>query len=587
MRLLFFLFLITYTLKAQLSSSISYNNTEIVETTSHVHTNENFKYIGISNLYTSPTGKAKKEIEISKLSACNDILWSKNYKLQNANLEHRQIILEQGTDNIFLIGFYTPNTTTQKYLYVQKIDSEGAVLFAKSYDFGNYLMGNSYSNFSTSTGFVVTAKYAPLGGGASYTTLISIKNNGDLEYAFRQKDTFTGISASQVNDDTYFIRSGNLIYLSDKNGSIYWAKSYPYLLQSSNFFNALYVEDGYVVSVRRNTEYYLVKFDLDGNYIWKTDLKETGYWPILYNVNNQIGIASFININGAYKPLLITYNSDGENINEQILNNLNISTYGAPSVYRHHNNLINISYSASSTNLSPLKTILFNENIHASSCLESIELPEVDNLTNPLFNLTQVQSTALVLSSQTDHQLTESDVILLDTIRCSTPLLPDTITTEVSIDCTVGYSYSGTDQSATYFWPHNGSTNPDQILDTAGIYEVVIENCHSITHEFVEVKDYCHCDLFIPNAFSPNQDQLNDTFGAIDNCNVTYYKLEIYDRWGKRLFKTEDINVFWDGTYNQEMVKSDVYFYTVEYTPASSNSLVKNAYKQGSVLVVY
>ena len=294
MRFLLIILFTSYTLQAQISTSISYKYPEIIETVSNVHTSDDFKYIGTSNIYNQGTAHAKKELKITKLTACNEILWTKNYSLIDANLEHRQILQETGTDNIFLVGFYTPNTTTQKYLYIQKTDAYGEVIFAKSYDFGTMLLGNSYTNYTTATGIVITAKYAPLGGGASYTTLISVKNNGDLEHAFRHQDTYTGISAAKVSDNSFFIRSYNLIYLCDIDGNIHWAKTYTNLLQSSNFFNALYVKDGFVVSVRRNSEYYLAKFDLNGEFIWKTDLKHTGYWPLLYTVDNQhIQIASF------------------------------------------------------------------------------------------------------------------------------------------------------------------------------------------------------------------------------------------------------------------------------------------------------
>lgn len=583
---IFILFISTYSY-AQLSETISFEHSKILETISNIHTLENDKLISVSTIYSSPTGQAIKDIEVSKLSPCNEIVWSKNYSDPTALLEHRQMLQEHGTNNVFIIGFYTPNTNQQKYLYVQKLDADGDILFSKSYDFGSQIMGNAYTNFSTSTGILITAKYSPLGGGGSYTTLISIKNNGDIEYAFRQKNTFTGISAAQVDDDVFFIRSANVIYLTHKDGTVYWAKTYPYLLQSSNFFNALFVDDGYIIPVRRNAEYYLVKVDLNGEYIWKTDLKPTGYWPVLYSINNTIYTASFSNINGGFKPILITYDKNGSLINEQVFNNLNVDVYGTPSVCITDKNRVDIAYASSSTGPTSLKGLIFSENAHESACLEDYTFPEVENLISPLWNADNVQSIPLPLDHITDHQITVTDITLSDSVRCSSVIIPDSTYVNTVLDCDTGYTYYGSDVNATYYWPIDGSTDPNKHFTSTGVYEVIVERCHAITHEFINIKDYCECDLFVPNAFSPNNDGLNDTFGGVDNCGITYYKLEIYDRWGKRIFTSNDINIGWDGRYKQNYVKSDVYFYKIEYTPVTGNSVSSTTSKQGPVLLIY
>ncbi|MBP8822722.1 MAG: choice-of-anchor L domain-containing protein [Flavobacteriales bacterium] len=53
--------------------------------------------------------------------------------------------------------------------------------------------------------------------------------------------------------------------------------------------------------------------------------------------------------------------------------------------------------------------------------------------------------------------------------------------------------------------------------------------------------------LFFPNAFTPDGDGINDTFGPVYSSVGTYY-LAIFDRWGHLVFETKDINQHWDGT---------------------------------------
>ena len=74
-------------------------------------------------------------------------------------------------------------------------------------------------------------------------------------------------------------------------------------------------------------------------------------------------------------------------------------------------------------------------------------------------------------------------------------------------------------------------------------------------------------DVFLPNAFTPNGDGLNDDFGL---SNATYFlgdfiSMEIYDRWGGRLF--EGLTTFekWDGTINGEEALPSIYIYKLRY----------------------
>jgi gliding motility-associated-like protein len=73
-------------------------------------------------------------------------------------------------------------------------------------------------------------------------------------------------------------------------------------------------------------------------------------------------------------------------------------------------------------------------------------------------------------------------------------------------------------------------------------------------------------DVFIPNAFTPNGDQLNDAFGISNKFFLgEFIGLEIYDRWGTQLFKGFTPNEKWDGTYLGEDAIPDTYLYKMYY----------------------
>ena len=73
--------------------------------------------------------------------------------------------------------------------------------------------------------------------------------------------------------------------------------------------------------------------------------------------------------------------------------------------------------------------------------------------------------------------------------------------------------------------------------------------------------------LYFPNAFTPNNDGLNDRFGPVSGCNkpISFYQLRIYDRWCRMIFESGDINYKWDGTYKGTPQDIGVYFYHLKY----------------------
>ncbi len=70
--------------------------------------------------------------------------------------------------------------------------------------------------------------------------------------------------------------------------------------------------------------------------------------------------------------------------------------------------------------------------------------------------------------------------------------------------------------------------------------------------------------IFIPNSFTPNADGLNDVFKIYGN-SLLEVKTEIFDRWGKLLFTSNNIEQCWDGTYKGVLCDLGVYNYKITY----------------------
>ncbi|MBS1651673.1 MAG: gliding motility-associated C-terminal domain-containing protein [Bacteroidetes bacterium] len=88
------------------------------------------------------------------------------------------------------------------------------------------------------------------------------------------------------------------------------------------------------------------------------------------------------------------------------------------------------------------------------------------------------------------------------------------------------------------------------------------KNCTSADSVWVIVDTKCG-DMFIPDAFSPNGDGHNDVLYVRGKC-LESLTLMIYNRWGEKVFETNDINIGWDGTYKGELLNTAVFVYRLE-----------------------
>lgn len=569
---------------AQISKQtlFEYGNQVSTPYVDQIYTEDHNSYI--ATLQSMPTGAISRGIGITKIDPCGEIEWSNIYVKHAHPMDKAQIIQEKNSDNIFVTALF--NWQGQKFIYVLKLDPNGNIIFSKYYDFGNYTLSYYYTNYATDNGLVISANYAPLGGGNGYTVIISIDSNGNLVHSHRFYHTFYGISCLQLSDQTYMHRTAQQLYVADVDGNVHWAIKY----QSPNFFgnafDILKVDDGYVMLVHHNSTYFLLKTNLTGQFIWKSDIVDVGLYPpqVIDNSKNQLLVCTYQEVDGDFKPLILTYNANGQLIQEDVINITNQNVSYLTSVSKSPNGSINLTY------LNQINgSYSYIQDIENNICFTPYpyEIPLTENLIDTTYTLLPPQSFPLPSSGVYDVDLQIVDLFVQRTVYCNTPPRPDTLYTKVSIGCDESYTYTEDEENTTYFWHHDGSSDPTKTLDTVGVYQVDKENCYSKITEFITVESVCGCDIKIPNAFTPNGDLLNDVFEIQDPCGIEYFTIRIYDRWGKQLFKSNSITSSWDGTYNGNAVKSDLYHYQIEYTPLSSSSLVKTKQKDGVVLVLY
>lgn len=122
-----------------------------------------------------------------------------------------------------------------------------------------------------------------------------------------------------------------------------------------------------------------------------------------------------------------------------------------------------------------------------------------------------------------------------------------------------------TTPDAKLYW-NNGSNATSIPITKEGIYwlKSITKNCGTKTDSVTVIFKNCECDVFIPNSFTPNDDDKNDYFAPTFQCEYSYFYIVIMDRWGNTVYASSNINGKWDGKFKGNPCPDDVYVYKLE-----------------------
>lgn len=140
--------------------------------------------------------------------------------------------------------------------------------------------------------------------------------------------------------------------------------------------------------------------------------------------------------------------------------------------------------------------------------------------------------------------------------------------------------------TSTVVWatPDGLVTSNSITVNSAGTYTASVTDANGCTDEATIVfENGCEFQLFVPEAFSPNGDGINDSF-EIFGTAVSSITFAIYNRWGEVIFYTEDKNATWDGTINGADAPAGTYIWKTIYRSAfESNNVIEET---GSLVIV-
>lgn len=89
-------------------------------------------------------------------------------------------------------------------------------------------------------------------------------------------------------------------------------------------------------------------------------------------------------------------------------------------------------------------------------------------------------------------------------------------------------------------------------------------------------------EVLMPNAFTPNNDGLNDVFRVLSLDNYELVSFSVYSRWGEKIFNTTNIHTGWNGTIKGQLQSTGTYVYYLEMKSRTGKRIIK----KGTVLLI-
>ena len=193
------------------------------------------------------------------------------------------------------------------------------------------------------------------------------------------------------------------------------------------------------------------------------------------------------------------------------------------------------------------------------------------NTATPIVSVTG--STTFTVIGTSEHGCKYYDTVVVSTFPAAVQLNayanPDTIfygdTTQLFADTAFVSSYawrddttlSATDVLQPYAFPRNTTTYYITASDFIGCAKTDTVTVYVLRTPCAE------SNIFIPNGFSPNGDGKNDIFYVRGN-NITKVLFIVYDRWGQKVFESNDLAIGWDGVFKGKKLDPAVFAYYVE-----------------------
>lgn len=115
-----------------------------------------------------------------------------------------------------------------------------------------------------------------------------------------------------------------------------------------------------------------------------------------------------------------------------------------------------------------------------------------------------------------------------------------------------------------YLWQDNSALPFYEVNEDSSTYWVEVKDAYGCMGiDSIFLRKLCPTKIYVPNAFSPNFDGINDFFGVLGGDVISMH-LKVFSRWGELVYETTDLKASWNGSFRGKPVRAGVYVWQLE-----------------------
>ena len=239
----------------------------------------------------------------------------------------------------------------------------------------------------------------------------------------------------------------------------------------------------------------------------------------------------------------------------------------------------------------PLQTCLNDSIVLTASGGDSYLWSPSTGLDNPGIATPKVSPATTTDYEVTIRESTCGNSATLQTRVTVLPLPVITVTSSNDIDCSYDRSRLDATGARTYSWTPSATLSNASVHNPVAMPRVTTtyivagtdrSGCTGYDSITVKVDNSNKGGYLMPNAFTPNNDGLNDCYGIKFWGIVDNIEFSVFDRWGVRVFYSKERDACWDGTYKGEKQPAGVYVYMIK----ASTNCETPVFRKGTFVLV-
>jgi len=562
----------------------------------------NTQYFGFYKIAAAPDGgwavagcdSATGIVQVLRFDSCGDLRWSKNLEAVLSPRPYRCSDLFFDGSGQLVVGAATPASNVG-FFFVFKLAEDGSLRWMRSWQANRFGFGVLSMGMLPDGNYFFTGINSSPAGPRDFVGVLDTAGNLQVVRTyFRSSQGYVCIG-TVLRNGHLLVRRGPVLYEIDPlSGMVFWVRSHVAPLYNNSI--PIELEQGFLVVGQFSNSQNLysclpVFFNPDGAISGLGDMFRAngGTFTNIFNMETRRVAAlpdgNFVTVTTDSLPRgyvsVVVFSPSGTLIQQTLIN----PSVNAASLLAHDFCLLPDGTLAIAANaggrLSLIKTRPVT-NLLCDALPHKYPVPYQTSVSESAISITVDTfpfEPLLLPFSISDYDPGQvvwcDDKTVLPDLETTLEACPgDTILADAVYPGATNYSWeNGSDSAAVYLSPGQERT------------VTVAVGCDAFRHRFVgTVRDNCPCPLIIPNAFTPDFDDINDVFLPVNTCGFSDFRLSVFNRWGQKVFSSDRPDTGWDGTFNGAPAPSDVYVFVLDFRANAPDATAQR--QKGSVTLL-